>query len=156
MILAAAVSDFYLPEALLPSHKIQSGGSTAGSGSTTLASPSSSACHISPTGELVLRLSPTPKALSALSRAWCPGCMVVSFKLETDESLLMQKARAALEGTAVACVVANLLDSRHSEVRLLPREGEVVVLRTAEGAGAGALEGQLTSALVAMHAATQR
>jgi phosphopantothenate-cysteine ligase len=79
--------------------------------------------------------------------------MVVSFKLETDETLLLQKAQAALDGTAVACVVANLLDSRHTEVRVLPRQGEALVLRAAEGGSSADLEAQLASALVAMHAA---
>ena len=77
--------------------------------------------------------------------------MVVSFKLETDESLLMKKAQAALDGTGVSCVVANLLHSRHTEVRLLPREGPLLVLRAAEGESGG-LEGQLARALVALHA----
>ena len=144
LVLAAAVSDFYLPEAQLPSHKIQSGAVEA----EGISSP---ACTTSPTGELVLRLTPTPKALRALSLSWCPGCMVVSFKLETDESLLMKKAQAALDGTGVSCVVANLLHSRHTEVRLLPREGPLLVLRAAEGESGG-LEGQLARALVALHA----
>ena len=139
------MSDFYLPEAQLPSHKIQSRGSGEPSGGD------GGAVKISPAGELVLRLSPTPKALAALSREWCPGCSVVSFKLETDEALLLQKAQAALDSTAVACVVANLLDSRHTEVRVVQRQGRVAVLRAAAG-GAQTLEAQLASALVDLHA----
>jgi hypothetical protein len=82
--------------------------------------------------------------------------MVVSFKLETDEVMLMKKAQAALEGTGVHCVVANLLDTRHSHVRLVVRGGAVTDLRAGSGGAAGGdddpcLEGKLSRALVALH-----
>ena len=148
LILAAAVSDFYLPQAQLPTNKIQSGASS----SSSAADASSSACSMGPAGELLLRLAPTPKALAALSLSWCPLCMVVSFKLETDEGLLMKKAQGALDATGVRCVVANLLDSRHREVRILGRDGTLTVIQAAEGGGRP-LEEQLAGALAGMHLA---
>ncbi|KAJ9523342.1 hypothetical protein QJQ45_005381 [Haematococcus lacustris] len=66
--LAAAVSDFYLPWAELAEHKIQSS-----------------------EGGLDLQLRKVPKMLGLLTRQWCPGAMVVSFKLETDTHILVAK-----------------------------------------------------------------
>ncbi|ANB13970.1 phosphopantothenate--cysteine ligase CAB2 [Sugiyamaella lignohabitans] len=73
--LAAAVSDFFLPRSRVADHKIQSQG----------------------TGKLVVDLDPVPKFLKRLVDEWTPGAMIVSFKLETDSSLLIGKARGALE-----------------------------------------------------------
>ncbi len=122
LILAAAVSDFYVPHGDLPDHKIQSGeGGGEGGG-----------------GALELRLAPTPKAVAAVARAWAPSCPVVSFKLETDEALLMEKARRALAAGGVHAVVANALHKRYEEVVLLRRDGAAEVLTAPADAGAGA------------------
>lgn len=83
--LAAAVSDFYIPDHLLAQHKIQSGGG------------------------LVLELEPVPKMLSTLVHDWAPNSFVVSFKLETDETLVLEKAKGAIEKYGVHLVVANQL-----------------------------------------------
>lgn len=42
-------------------------------------------------GPLALNLSKVPKMLGVLRSAWAPGAFVVSFKLETDESILLTK-----------------------------------------------------------------
>lgn len=68
MYLAAAVSDFYVRN--VPQHKIQSAG-----------------------GPLNLALSQTPKLLGELRDVWAPDTFCVSFKLETDRSILLLKAR---------------------------------------------------------------
>lgn len=115
VVLAAAVSDFHVPRDALPEHKIQSAG---GAG-----------------GELVLRLVPVPKALGELKRSWCPRACVVSFKLETDERLLLAKAAGAMVSYGVDAVVANLLDTRHTEVRVLQRAGVGVGATGDEGVG---------------------
>lgn len=45
-------------------------------------------------GPLTLSLERVPKALGTLRALWCPAAMVVSFKLETDERVLLRKARS--------------------------------------------------------------
>ena len=56
-----------------------------------------------------VKLSSVPKMLSVLIHQWAPQAFVVSFKLETDPQLLLQKARKALEknkhqvGSLLAC-----------------------------------------------------
>ncbi|XP_033347079.1 uncharacterized protein C4B3.18 isoform X2 [Bombus vosnesenskii] len=72
LYLAAAVSDFYIPSNELSFHKISSSGP--------------------PTISLQL----VPKILAPLVSLWVPEAFVISFKLETDESLLISKARNAL------------------------------------------------------------
>lgn len=59
-ILAAAVSDFYIPTSRLVEHKIQS-------------------CN----GRLHLELEPVPKCLGLLKQTWAPSAFVVSFKVRT-------------------------------------------------------------------------
>eukprot|EP01034_Spumella_vulgaris_P019783 gene19783-25305_t len=71
--LAAAVSDFYIPEDQMVQHKIQSS-----------------------TG-LTLELEQVPKVFGKLVDEWAPKAFVVSFKLETDESILFTKAWGAIE-----------------------------------------------------------
>lgn len=73
LYLAAAVSDFYIPSDMMPTHKMQSG-------------------HGAPTISLQL----VPKMLAPLVSLWVPDAFVVSFKLETDENLLIVKSRDSL------------------------------------------------------------
>jgi uncharacterized membrane protein YgcG len=146
LVLAAAVSDFYIPHAELPAHKIQSGGASSGGGSSGGGSSSGGSSGASGGGggedgaaPLQLRLTPTPKAVAAVAAAWAPSCPAVSFKLETDEALLLEKARRALATGGVRAVVANLLHKRYEEVVLLRRGGGVEILR-AGGGGEGGVE----------------
>jgi phosphopantothenate-cysteine ligase len=96
--LAAAVSDFYIPSAEKSEHKIQSSSMQDG---------------------LVLKLSPVPKVIGLLREKWAPDAFVVSFKLETDENILRQKADAAVEKYRVNMVIGNILDTRHKQVWVL-------------------------------------
>ncbi len=100
--LAAAVSDFYVPEKDLEKDKIQS--SQSG---------------------LTLHLSAVPKVLSEIRRTWAPDCFLVSFKLETaNEEFLYKKVDAALRKYDCDCVVANMLQSYKKHVTLCWRNGE--------------------------------
>eukprot|EP00775_Hariotina_reticulata_P013340 gene13340-13468_t len=94
--LAAAVSDFYIPWSHLVEHKIQSSA-----------------------GPLTLRLHKVPKMMHALRHDWAPTAMIVSFKLETDESILLAKAGGALTRYHVNAVVANLLHTRKDRVLIV-------------------------------------
>ena len=96
LYLAAAVSDFFVPWNDVADHKIQSNGN-----------------------ELRLVLRPVPKALGILRKSWAPESFVVSFKLETDENLLMAKATNSLTVYDVHLVIANELRSRKERVYLV-------------------------------------
>lgn len=114
--LAAAVSDFFLPTSRVSEHKIQS---QAGG------------------GKLVVDLDPVPKFLRRLVESWAPSSMIVSFKLETDESLLLFKARQALERYSHQLVIGNLLQTRKRSVVFVTREDAVEYKISAEQEKAG-------------------
>ncbi|GCE98449.1 phosphopantothenate--cysteine ligase cab2 [Zygosaccharomyces mellis] len=113
--LAAAVSDFFVPYSRLPQHKIQSndenGGSEAGSNSTTTAD-----------GKLIVNLDPVPKFLRRLVESWAKQAMIVSFKLETDESILINKSTQALDRYNHQLVIGNLLQTRNKQVVFVDQE----------------------------------
>lgn len=111
MYLAAAVSDFFVPPNAMPTHKIQSAGGSSG---------------------LTLHLAGVPKCLGLLKSQWAPQCYLVSFKLETDSSLLVSKAHQAIEKYSVDMVVANELQSRYTHVMLVTRDGEYMIHRPSE------------------------
>jgi phosphopantothenate-cysteine ligase len=98
--LAAAVSDFYVPPDEMVQHKIQSGTNN----------------------NLNLSLKNVPKKLKQLTSQWAPNAYIISFKLETDESILMKKAIQAIENYDVALVVANLLSRRRDHCVLVSRK----------------------------------
>lgn len=68
---------------------------------------------------LNLRLHQVPKALHTLRTSWAPDAMVVSFKLETDPTLIARKAGEALRKYHVHMVVANILETRKDTVYLI-------------------------------------
>ena len=109
--LAAAVSDFFIPRERMEEHKIQSretNGQAAGSGK-----------------QLIINLDPVPKFLSSLVSSWAPkGSMIVSFKLETDPSMLVSKAEQSLEKYHHDLVIGNLLTTRKWEVVFISRDGD--------------------------------
>ncbi|KAG1656889.1 hypothetical protein FOA52_000683 [Chlamydomonas sp. UWO 241] len=111
--LAAAVSDFYVPWSELDEHKIQSS-----------------------SGPLTLQLTKVPKMLGELTHSWAPRAMFISFKLETDQSILIGKASGALSNYAVHAVVANILHTRKDVVYIVKGGGGGGV-----GAGVGGEEG---------------
>ncbi|KAJ1527471.1 hypothetical protein ONE63_007444 [Megalurothrips usitatus] len=93
LYLAAAVSDFYVPAEQMPTHKIQS-----------------------QDGVPTIHLELVPKILQPLVSLWVPSAYVVSFKLETDENILIKKARSALNTYKHKIVIGNLLQSRRNRV----------------------------------------
>jgi len=101
--LAAAVADFYMPLEDMAEHKLDSSA-----------------------GPLTVRLAPTPKMLRPLVRLWSPRACVVSFKLETDSSVLLKKATNALKRYGHSLVIGNVLETRRTEVVLVsPRSADV-------------------------------
>ena len=63
---------------------------------------------------LELSLKQVPKMLSQLTSTWAPDSFVVSFKLETDQNLVVSKAKGAIIKNNVNLVVANQLEVRRS------------------------------------------
>lgn len=124
--LAAAVSDFYVPWESMAKHKIESAG-----------------------GPLNMQLNQVPKMLFILRKNWAPAAFCVSFKLETDPNILLQKAEMALKKYGMNVVVANeLANYKDVVVMVTSNGGRTTVSRRSK---AEDLEAQLTDLLVKMH-----
>ncbi|XP_061365339.1 phosphopantothenate--cysteine ligase 2-like isoform X2 [Gastrolobium bilobum] len=104
--LAAAVSDYYLPWKDMVEHKIQSGS------------------HL-----LDVKLVQVPKMLSVLRKDWAPLAFCISFKLETDSNILLNKAVTALEKYKMHAVVANELSNRKEQVVVVTSAEKITVQR---------------------------
>ncbi|BDD63432.1 hypothetical protein MPDQ_005243 [Monascus purpureus] len=128
--LAAAVSDFFIPRDRMSEHKIQSSelpesfssGNEKGNDDSLVDPSEIYTGENEPTPptkskKLIINLDPVPKLLHRLVDGWAPvGSMIVSFKLETDPSLLVYKARTALQRYSHHLVIGNLLSTRKWEV----------------------------------------
>lgn len=71
-----------------------------------------------------------PKILSPLVKDWAPQAFVTSFKLETDPSILLDRARRALDTYRHQAVVANVLDSRRGYVVVVTPETQSELVLT--------------------------
>lgn len=91
--LAAAVSDFFIPNDKLVQHKIQSNNSN-----------------------LKMEFDQVPKMIKPLVKNWAQGGLIISFKLETDPSLLLDKSRASLKKYGHSLVIGNVLSTRKTRV----------------------------------------
>ncbi|KAL9095817.1 MAG: hypothetical protein Q9165_001814 [Trypethelium subeluteriae] len=113
--LAAAVSDFFVPRDRMVEHKIQSSEEFAQSAVTNGEGSKKPAAHTEGKS-LIIDLDPVPKFLKQLVDFWSPEAIIVSFKLETDPTILTQKAKHALNKYSHHLVIGNLLSTRKWEV----------------------------------------
>lgn len=127
--LAAAVSDFYVPWKDMAEHKIQSA-----------------------SGPLDMRLVQVPKMLSVLRKEWAPMAFCISFKLETDTKILLEKADMALKKYKMHMVIANELLTRKEEVTVVTADKKIPVRRDKTQAGSD-VEKPLIELLVEKHSA---
>lgn len=122
--LAAAVSDFYIPHEMMAEHKIQS------------------------TDSLKLELFQVPKILGNIKSDWAPEALLISFKLETDQNLVIPKARKAISAYGVDLVIANELHTRRDKVFLVTADSCEEVVRAQD---AKQIEVMLVSRIVLAH-----
>ncbi|KAK5778708.1 phosphopantothenate--cysteine ligase CAB2 PWA37_000016 [Arxiozyma heterogenica] len=114
--LAAAVSDFFVPYSKLPVHKIQSRDYGLDKNIESVADTKNNTASTTADGKLIVNLDPVPKFLRRLVNSWATRAMIVSFKLETDPSILIDKAQYALTRYQHQLVIGNLLQTRNKEV----------------------------------------
>lgn len=98
IFLAAAVSDFYIPNENMAENKIQS-----------------------KEGNLTLELYKVKKEIYKIKTEWNKLSFLITFKLETDKAILFDKAKLALQANLADMVIANLLPTRYDEVYLLDK-----------------------------------
>ncbi|CAO1431012.1 unnamed protein product [Diamesa tonsa] len=128
LYLAAAVSDFYVPNEEMPTHKIQSSGAPK------------------------ISLELVPKMLKPLVSSWVPAAFVVSFKLETDDSLLIAKSRESLTKYKHKLVIANILQTRkHRVVIVTPTTYHEIVLTKEQAHSGLEIEEPIVNEVVRRH-----
>ncbi|XP_057703160.1 phosphopantothenate--cysteine ligase isoform X3 [Corythoichthys intestinalis] len=97
-------------------------------------------------------LKMVPKILSPLVKDWAPQAFVISFKLETDTAILLDKARKALDTYRHQAVVANVLDSRRGHVVVVtPTSQHEVVLSQEDIKNRVEIEERIVTNLTAAH-----
>ncbi|KAK4508926.1 uncharacterized protein ATC70_013549 [Mucor velutinosus] len=127
--LAAAVSDFFIPSQKMAEHKIQSRD-----------------------GGLTLTLDQVPKFLKPLVSNWATKGLIVSFKLETDNNLLVPKARQALTRYGHQVVIGNMLKTRKQTVTFITQHSEKVLSLTPQQMENGIeIESEIIPELVRIH-----
>ena len=121
IVLAAAVADFYVPTSSMAKEKIQSRSHDG----------------------LELKLKNTPKMLGLIRSTWgASNAMIVSFKLETNENILLAKAAGAIQKYNVDAVVANVLETRYDEVHVIRKLDDESVVEIK-----GTISGEETEAI---------
>eukprot|EP00931_Biecheleriopsis_adriatica_P039658 TRINITY_DN22668_c0_g1_i2.p1 TRINITY_DN22668_c0_g1~~TRINITY_DN22668_c0_g1_i2.p1 ORF type:complete len:317 (-),score=60.90 TRINITY_DN22668_c0_g1_i2:70-999(-) len=125
IMLAAAVSDFYVPETEMATEKIQS---RAHDG-------------------LTIQLKNVPKLLGAV-RIWAPQAFIISFKLETNQNILLAKAAGSLQKYGVDVVCSNLLQTIRDLVTVIePDPASTIQVSAQEIAGDESEEVKVTGVL---------
>ena len=131
--LAAAVSDFYIPEEAKCLHKIQSRNYGIDSNEKAKKEddddndPSDSAIIMNPVDNSIsITMQTVPKVIKNIREEWSPHAYCVSFKLETDETILREKVKQAMIKYDVHLVIGNILETRHDKVSLYERNVENV------------------------------
>eukprot|EP00732_Lithocolla_globosa_P006073 Lithocolla_globosa_v1_NODE_6771_length_1037_cov_8.634420.p1 type:complete len:314 gc:universal NODE_6771_length_1037_cov_8.634420:970-29(-) len=127
--LAAAVSDFFIPDEKMVEHKIQSSD-----------------------GALTLTMDKVPKVLSPLVKQWSPDAFLVSFKLETDEGLVIPKSRQSLARYGHKIVIGNTLDTRKWKVTFVtPETSSDIILTEQEQQQQVEIESRIVPELARLH-----
>ena len=139
--LAAAVSDFFVPQDRMVEHKIQSSEEFSQFHDINGEGPKKPAAHTEGKS-LIIDLDPVPKFLKQLVDCWSPEGMIVSFKLETDPSILTQKAKHALDKYSHHLVIGNLLSTRKWEVVFVSDDGGVQWIRVPRRRRTKSISGQ--------------
>lgn len=116
LYLAAAVSDFFVPSDRMAEHKIQSTDISKKPKDDEEFDNFDNAPQAPRSKRLVIDLDPVPKFLKNLVDGWAPQGMITSYKLETDPSILVHKARTSLQRYQHHLVIGNLLATRKWEV----------------------------------------
>ncbi|KAF7270334.1 hypothetical protein GWI33_016696 [Rhynchophorus ferrugineus] len=113
----------------MPTHKIQSGGTAPN-----------------------IQLQLVPKLLAPLVNLWVPHAFVVSFKLETDENILITKCREALNKYKHKLVIGNMLQTRRTRVVFVtPENNYELVLSQQQVHNGIEIEETIVSNVVGQH-----
>jgi phosphopantothenate-cysteine ligase len=103
-------------------------------------------------GGLSLVLDQVPKIIKPLVKEWAPLAFTVSFKLETDSTLLVSKSKAALDRYGHQIVVGNMLTTRKHVVWFITKDLEQEIRLSQEEINSHVeIETHIVGRLVEMH-----
>ena len=127
--LAAAVSDFFIPNDKMAVHKIQSNNSG-----------------------LCLEFDQVPKMIQPLVKYWAKGGLIISFKLETDLNLLLPKSLSSLKKYGHQLVIGNVLDTRKYQVKFITENSCIDLSVTPQDSNQGLeIESLIVQRLIRIH-----
>ncbi|EAK87868.1 phosphopantothenoylcysteine synthetase [Cryptosporidium parvum Iowa II] len=132
--LAAAVSDFYIPENLLPKNKISSSSGISLDLENEPKTPS-----------ITLELYSTPKYARYI-RNKLPLCFLVLFKLETEYEILFKKSDNLLKICDANVICANLLQDRRDHVIILTANSKTEIKKMS-----GPIEEAIVSNIISLY-----
>lgn len=90
--------------------------------------------------------------IKPLVKDWAPNAFVVSFKLETDPSLLFSKARASLKQYGHQMVIGNVLETRKRTVICLSLTAEIEISLTEKQVESGVeIERDIVNVIINHH-----
>jgi len=77
-------------------------------------------------------LYPVKKEIHRIKDEWSPKSFLITFKLETDEEILIKKSLKSIERAKSDFVVANLLQTRYDRVLIINNEKTYELFRENE------------------------
>jgi phosphopantothenate---cysteine ligase (ATP) len=93
----AAVSDFFVPADKMPTHKVGDGIIFRVKFQTKPLIVFLNSLQMQSNQVPTIELALVPKMIAPLASLWIPRAYVITFKLETDENLLIPKSRVSLQ-----------------------------------------------------------
>jgi len=78
---------------------------------------------------LTINLYPVKKDLYKIKTEWNPKSFLISFKLETDEEILLKKTYKAIEKSYSDYVIANILETRYDKVLIINKMSKYDILK---------------------------
>jgi phosphopantothenate-cysteine ligase len=72
--------------------------------------------------KLEITLYPVKKEIHCIKDEWSPKSFLITFKLETDEEILIKKSLKSIEHAKSDYVVANILQTRYDRVLIINNE----------------------------------
>lgn len=75
---------------------------------------------------------PVKKEIHRIKDEWSPKSFLITFKLETDEEILIKKSLKSIERAKSDFVVANLLQTRYDRVLIINNEKTYELFRKNE------------------------
>jgi phosphopantothenate-cysteine ligase len=96
---------------------------------------------------LTLNLYPVKKEMYKIKSEWNPKTFLVSFKLETNEEILIEKSLKAITKGNSDYVIANILQTRYDRVLIISNEEKLEITKSSSKF----IEENIVSKIIELH-----